>query len=77
MGSCPVLPWPVSLSYFKYPLLDVPESNYNRSYKKWGVKYHFVTLNSVLALLNSVFALILGVRMGCHFNNSMFIIKKI
>ena len=35
-----------------------------------------VTLNSVLELLNGVFAPMIGVKIGCHFNNSMFFIKK-
>ena len=30
----------------------------------------------VLALMNSVFASMVGVKMGCHFNNLMFFIKK-
>ena len=41
-----------------------------------GVKCHFATLNSVLASMNSVFTPMVGVKMGCHFNNSMFFIKK-
>ena len=48
------------------------KSNSNGSYQKWGVKCHFATLNSVLAILNSVFAPMVGTKMGCHFNNSMF-----
>ena len=40
--------------------------------KKWGVKCHFVTLNSVLTPLNSIFAPMICVKMGYHFNNSMF-----
>ena len=53
------------------------ESNSNGSCQKWGAKYHFVTLNSVLASMNSVFTPMVGAKMGCHFNNSMFFIKKI
>ena len=52
------------------------KSNSNGSYQKRGVKYHFATLNSVLAPMNSVFAPMIGVKIGCHFNNSMFFIKK-
>ena len=44
--------------------------------KKRGAKCHFTTLNSVLAFLNSVFTPIVGIKIGCHFNNSMFFIKK-
>ena len=33
-------------------------------------------LNSVLTLINSVFVPMVGVKMGCHFNNSMFFIIK-
>ena len=46
------------------------------SCQKWGIKYHFVTLNSVLTPMNSVFVPMIGVKMGYHFNNSMFFIKK-
>ena len=42
------------------------------SCQKWGAKCHFTTLNSVLAPLNSVFAPIVGAKMRCHFNNSIF-----
>ena len=52
------------------------ESNSNGSCQKRGVKCHFATLNSVLALMNSVFAPMVDVKMGCYFNNSMFFIKK-
>ena len=45
--------------------------------KKKGAKCHFVILNSVLVFINSVFTPILGVKIGYHFNNSMFFIKKI
>ena len=45
--------------------------------KKRGAKCHFVNLNSVLAPINSVFASMVGVKMGCHFNNSMFLLKNI
>ena len=48
------------------------ESNSNESCKKWDVKCHFTTLNSVLTPINSVFAPMVSVKMGCHFNNSMF-----
>ena len=34
-----------------------------------GAKCHFATLNSVLAPMNSVFAQMVGAKMGCHFNN--------
>ena len=34
------------------------------------------TLNSVLVPLNSVLAPMIGAKMGCYFNNSMFLIKK-
>ena len=44
--------------------------------KKKGVKYHFVILNSVLASMNSIFALMIGVKIRYHFNNSIFFIKK-
>ena len=40
--------------------------------KNGGVKCHFVILNSVLSPLYSVFAPMIDVKMGCHFNNSMF-----
>ena len=43
---------------------------------KMGAKCHFATLNSILAPLNSVLAPMVGVKMGCHFNNSIFLIKK-
>ena len=43
---------------------------------KKGAKCYFIILNSVLASMNSVFALMIGVKIGCHFNNSMFFIKK-
>ena len=42
--------------------------------KKDG-KCHFTTLNSILASINSIFILMVGVKMGCHFNNSIFFIK--
>ena len=45
--------------------------------KKMGVKCYFTTLNGVLAPMNSVFAPMVGVKIGCYFNNSMFFIKKI
>ena len=41
-----------------------------------GVKCHFTILNSVLTFMNSIFAPMAGVKMGCHFNNSIFFIKK-
>ena len=37
--------------------------------KKIGVKYHFTILNSILASLNSIFVPMLGIKIGCHFNN--------
>ena len=40
-----------------------------RVVKKWGVKCHFI-------FIDSVFALMIGVKIGCYFNNSMFLIKK-
>ena len=52
------------------------KSNSNGSFQKRGAKCHFTTLNSVLAPMNSVFTPMVGVKMGCHFNNSMFFIKK-
>ena len=56
----------------EFSVLPVTKSNSNGSCQKWGVKCHFTTLNSVLALLNSVFAPMVGAKMGCHFNNLMF-----
>ena len=53
-------------------LIKNAKSNSNESCQKWGVKYHFTTLNSVLTPLNSAFPLMVGAKMGCHFNNSMF-----
>ena len=44
--------------------------------KKKGVKCHFEILNSVLALMNSVFTIMVCVKIRCHFNNSIFFIKK-
>ena len=44
--------------------------------KKIDTKCHFVILNSVLAPINIVFALIIGVKIGCYFNISIFFIKK-
>ena len=32
--------------------------------------------NSVLILMNNIFALMVGVKMRYHFNNSIFFIKK-
>ena len=52
------------------------KSNSNGSCQKRDAKCHFATLNSVLPPMNSVFALMVGVKMGCHYNNSMFFIKK-
>ena len=57
-------------------LLPLIESNYNGSCQKWGVKYYFAILNSVLATLNSLFAPMVGAKMGCHFNNSIFFLLK-
>ena len=45
------------------------KSNSNGSCQKWGAKCHFATLNSVLAPLNSVFAPMIGAKIGCHSNN--------
>ena len=53
------------------------KSNSNESFQKWGIRCHFVTLNNVLVPINSVFALMVCVKMGYHFNNLMFFIKKI
>ena len=59
------------------PIVSLPtKSNSNGSCQKWGVKCHFATLNSVLAPLNSVFAPMVGAKLGCHFNNLMLFIKK-
>ena len=44
--------------------------------KKRGIKCHFTTLNNVLTPMNNVFAIMIDVKMGCYFNNSMFFIKK-
>ena len=52
------------------------KSNSNRSCQKWDAKCHFTTLNSVLGPLISVFAPMVGAKIGCHFNNSMFLSKK-
>ena len=52
------------------------KSNSNESCQKWGVKCHFTTLNNVLAALTNVFTPMVDAKMGCHFNNSMFLIKK-
>ena len=53
------------------------KSNSNGSCQKWGVKCHFATLNSVLAPMNNVFAPMVGIKMGCHFNNLIFLLKNI
>ena len=52
-------------------------SNFNWSCQKRNVKYYFTILNSVLTFINSIFVSIVGVKIGCHFNNLMFFIKKI
>ena len=57
-------------------LLSESKSNSNGSCQKRGAKCHFATLNSVLASMNSVFTPMVGVKTGCHFNNSIFFIKK-
>ena len=44
--------------------------------KNGGINCHFITLNSVLTLMNSVFVQMVDVKIGCHFNNSIFFIKK-
>ena len=49
-----------------------PYSNSNGSCQKRGVKCHFTILNSVLTPLNSAFPPMIGAKMGCHFNNSIF-----
>ena len=59
------------------PTIGLYKSNSNKSCQKKGVKCYFTTLNSVLTLMNNVFALMVGVKIGCYFNNSMFFIKKI
>ena len=48
------------------------KSNSNGSCQKRGVKCHFATLNRVLTSMNNVFASMVGVKMRCNFNNSMF-----
>ena len=60
------------------PPIAIPttKSNFNGSYQKMVVKCHFATLNSVLAPMNSIFTPMVDVKIGCHFNNSMFFIKK-
>ena len=37
-----------------------------------GVKDHFITLNSVLVFMNSVFVSMVDVKIGYYFNNSIF-----
>ena len=64
-----------SSAYFR-ELHALIESNSNEGCQKWNVKCHFATLNSVSAPLTSVFAPMVGAKMGCHFNNSVFLIKK-
>ena len=41
-----------------------------------GAKCHFTTLNSVLTPMNVIFAPMIVAKIRCHFNNSMFFIKK-
>ena len=43
---------------------------------KKGVPNAIAILNSVLALMNSIFVSMVGVKIRCHLNNSMFFIKK-
>ena len=43
---------------------------------KKSIKCYFVTLNSILVFINSVFTLIIDIKIGYHFNNSIFFIKK-
>ena len=43
---------------------------------KKDTKCYFIILNIILVLMNSVFTPMVGVKIGCHFNNSMFFIKK-
>ena len=43
---------------------------------KKDTKCYFIILNIILVLMNSVFVPMVGVKIGCHFNNSMFFIKK-
>ena len=52
------------------------KSNSNGSCQKWDDKCNFVTLDSILVSLNSIFVSMIGVKIGCHFNNSMFLLKK-
>ena len=44
--------------------------------KNKKIKYHFITLNSVLIFMNSVFAPMIGIKMGYHFNNLIFFLLK-
>ena len=43
---------------------------------KKSIRCYFVILNSVLTPINNIFAPIIDVKMGCHFNNLIFFIKK-
>ena len=60
---------------FNHVIIDY-KSNSNGSCQNCGAKCHILTFNSVLASLTSVFALMVCIKIGCHFNNSMFFIKK-
>ena len=69
--------WVGGMGFYRRSLAPFPlKSNSNGSCQKWGAKCHFATLNSVLSPLNSVFAPMVGAKLGCHFNNLMFFIKK-
>ena len=52
------------------------KSNFNGSCQKWMSNAIFITLNIVLTLLINVFIQMIGVKIGCHFNNRMVLIKK-
>ena len=42
-----------------------------------GCQMLFYNPEQCLVLINSIFISIVSVKMGCHFNNSMFFIKNI
>ena len=69
------------LGCYRVPLVFnfeiISNSNFNGSYQKWVIKYHFIILNNVLASLNSVFTLMIDAKIRCHFINSMFFYSKI
>ena len=66
----------LKINYLTCFLYNGTNSNSNGSCQKWSAKCHFITLNSILITINNVFALKVGTKIGCHFNNSMFFIKK-